>query len=77
MKIRGSIITASILALSVGGWILSGQLGDAPPTQAAERQTAAATKKERAPTAVRTRRIAAEEYASVILVTGQTEASRL
>ncbi|MBL6599193.1 MAG: efflux RND transporter periplasmic adaptor subunit [Alphaproteobacteria bacterium] len=80
MKIRGSIITASILALAVGGWILSGQLGETPPTQAAEQNpapaTGAATKKERAPTAVRTRRITAEDYASVILVTGQTEASR-
>jgi multidrug efflux system membrane fusion protein len=79
MKIRGSIITASILALGVGGWILSGQLGDTPPTQAAERDSAPsadAVKKERAPTAVRTRRITAEDYASVVLVTGQTEASR-
>lgn len=80
MKIRGSIITASILALAVGGWILSGQLGDTPPTQAAEQgsrnSSVADTKKERSPTAVRTRRITAENYASVVLVTGQTEASR-
>jgi membrane fusion protein, multidrug efflux system len=80
MKIRGSIVTATILALAVGGWILSGQFGDTPPPQAAETQAAGSaggsTKKERALTTVRTRRIKAEDYASVVLVTGQTEASR-
>lgn len=76
MKIRGSIITASVLALAVAGWILSGQLGETPPPQAAEQKPAAAAKKERPLTAVRTRRITAEDYASAILVTGQTEASR-
>ena len=83
MKIRGSIVTATILALAVGGWILSGQFGDAPAPQAAETEAAgsestgtATSKKEPPLTKVRTRRIKAEDYASVVLVTGQTEASR-
>ena len=79
MKIKGSIITATVLALAVGGWILSGQFGDAPAQQPAEQSTlsgAPATKSEHKLTTVRTRRITAEDYASVILVTGQTEASR-
>ena len=80
MKIKGSIVTATILALAVGGWILSGQFGDSPAPQAAETAPTGPTtgkpKKARALTSVRTRRITAEDYASVVLVTGQTEASR-
>jgi membrane fusion protein, multidrug efflux system len=78
MKIKGSIVTATILALAVGGWILSGQFGDKPAPQAAETSSehGAEAKKERALTTVRTRQITAEDYASVVLVTGQTEASR-
>ena len=79
MKIKGSIVTATILALAVGGWILSGQFGDTPAPQAAEAAQGNANappKKEGALTTVRTRRITAEDYASVVLVTGQTEASR-
>jgi membrane fusion protein, multidrug efflux system len=79
MKIKGSVVTATILALAVAGWILSGQFGNTPPPRAAETQTGAdkaAAKKQRPVTSVRTRQITAEDYASVVLVTGQTEASR-
>jgi membrane fusion protein, multidrug efflux system len=84
MKIKGSIVTATILALAVGGWVLSGQFGDTPAPQASETSSkggsdtgGTATKKTRALTTVRTRVIKAEDYASVVLVTGQTEASRM
>ena len=79
MKIKGSIITATVLALTVGGWVLSGQFGDSPAQQSNEQSTQSGpseTKSEHKLTTVRTRRITAEDYASVILVTGQTEASR-
>ena len=79
MKTRGSIITAGVLALAVGGWILSGQFGESPPTQAAEAKKnsfSVPSRKPRPLTSVRTRRITAEDYASVVLVTGQTQASR-
>jgi membrane fusion protein, multidrug efflux system len=81
MKIKSSIIIATTLALAVTAWILSGQFGGAPAPQAAETSDSKAAnkvsaKKERALTAVRTREIKAENYASVVLVTGQTEASR-
>ncbi len=79
MKIKGSIITASVLALAVAGWILSGQFGDTAPSQAAENQKASfsvPSSKPRPLTTVRTRLITAEDYTSVVLVTGQTQASR-
>ncbi len=74
MRIRGSVIAAAVFALAAGGWILSGQLGDAPakPAGAPEAAPPAEDKVFR----VRTRRVRAEPYASVLLVTGQTEASR-
>ncbi|MDE0810038.1 MAG: efflux RND transporter periplasmic adaptor subunit [Alphaproteobacteria bacterium] len=79
MNIKGSVVTATILALAVAGWILSGQFSDTPPPRVAEPQTdagKAAAKKQRPLTSVRTRRITAQDYASVVLVAGQTEASR-
>jgi multidrug efflux system membrane fusion protein len=79
MKIKGPIITATVLALAVGGWVLSGQFGDSSAKYSTEQSAQSGppeTKNKQKLTSVRTRRITAEDYASVILVTGQTEASR-
>ena len=75
MKIKGSLVTAAILALAAGGWILSGQFGDAPAGQKIDPKY---QQKKTAPkiTRVRARRIQSEEYTSIVLVTGQTEGSR-
>lgn len=77
MKIKGSLITATILALVAGGWILSGQFADAPAEQKRDRDPQYQQKKTPPKvTRVRIRRLESEEYTTVVLVTGQTEGSR-
>ncbi len=82
---RSSIIIAGLLALIVGGWILSGQLGgrtEAPNGEAVAAQTGANEGAgAAAPTAprlmsVRVRESVASPHLTELTVTGRTEANR-
>jgi len=80
---RSSIIIAGLLALIVGGWILSGQLGgkrEAPNGEAVAAQNDA-PKTAQAPAAprmmsVRVRESLARPHMTELTVTGRTEANR-
>jgi len=78
---RSSIIIAGLLALIVGGWILSGQLGgktEPPNGEAVAAQTDAVAAAPAAPRlmSVRVRESIARPHLTQLTVTGRTEANR-
>ena len=76
MRIRGSIVTALVLALLSGAWILSGQIGPAADDAPARQDRPNAAGKDPRPFQVRIRQSEAEDYSTILLVAGQTAASR-
>lgn len=72
---KRSVITALVIALAAGAWILSGQFdlfGSVEPAPTA----ATAPVAEDEPLEVRVRQFTAQEYRSQIVVTGRTQAAR-
>ncbi len=75
MKIRGSFITAAVMAVAVAGWVVSGQLGGDDRRAQAQKPPAELGARERV-TQVRVRTQTAETYAAGVVLRGRTEALR-
>ncbi len=77
MRLRGSYVTAALIAAAVGLWLVSGQVGpgtgsEAPPAV----PTAATAAAERPLPRVRVREVRAEERVRDVVVRGETRPSR-
>lgn len=77
---RTTYITAGVIALLIGLWLLSGQLGkEEPPPQktlAEQNRERAARQEDKAPTPVRARVVQAERQVRSVRVRGRTENKR-
>jgi len=77
---RGTYITAAVIALLIGLWLLSGQIGQAPhpehPTLAEANRIRAAELQDTAPTPVRGRVIQASPQVQDVVLRGKTENKR-
>ena len=77
---RATYITAIVIAVALGLWLASGQLGEseAPPpvSLAAEKEQLAAEQEDKAPTQVRARVINAQPFTQQLTVRGRTETKR-
>ena len=80
MRIRGTYITATIIAVLIGGWLLSGQVGEdgveEHPTLAQMNQQRTAELQDLAPTKVRARVVHAAPQVREVVLRGKTENKR-
>jgi len=77
---RATYITAILIALAIGAWLLSGQLGDSEPvrhdTLAEQNRQAAARQQDSEPTRVRARVINASPQLQHVVLRGKTDNKR-
>lgn len=77
---RATYITATLIALAIGVWLLSGQLGDSEPvrhdTLAEQNRQAAARQQDAEPTRIRARVIHASPQIQHVVLRGKTENKR-
>lgn len=77
---RATYITATLIALAIGAWLLSGQLGDSEPvrhdTLADKNAQSAARQQDAEPTRVRARIINASPQVQHVVLRGKTENKR-
>ena len=80
MRLRGTYITATLIAVLIGVWLVSGQLGvdgiDEHPTLAQVNQQRTAEIQDLAPTKVRARVVHAVPQTKEVVVRGKTENKR-
>lgn len=78
MRVSGSIILATLIAVAAVGWIASGQMGEKPATAGQPEAPAATEAPAAVPlTRVRVRDLSASDYVASIVSSGQTEAARI
>ena len=76
MRIKGSILLASILAIAAVAWIASGQIGDKPATASQEAPEITAPPPN-ALTRVRVKETTASPFVASLVTSGHTEAVRI
>jgi len=80
MRIRGTYITATVIAVLIGAWLYSGQLGEngveEHPTLAQANQQRSAELQDLAPTKVRARVVHAAPQVREVVLRGKTENKR-
>jgi len=77
MRIRGSVILATVIAIAAVAWIASGQIGETPATASQTPPPGVQEALTPSPTRVRVRDLTADHYVAHVISSGQTEASRI